>query len=246
MNHWPLGFRPILRSLVMADGWARRRGVNPRAVEPWPEAFLTVAEACAAGKEVSADIWQSAWAMIQPATAQEQEFVTLILATPILLMNVNSYGHRRLAVQDWGETLGLGPSTLLALDDYFQQLGRGQAITPLSGEHHPWERSGRLFPDVADLGALVTSLPGQWLLPLTLAHRWEWPVTALALVGVLATVQAGPGGMPLQASEHFMREALRDDGGQGLGPRWRGYGTSDIDALADALHQRWAGRPPAP
>lgn len=245
MNHWPLGFRPILRSLVMADGWARRRGAIPRAAEPWPEAFLTVAEACAAGKVVGADTWQAALAKVHPATAQEQEFLTLILATPILLMNINPYGHRRLAVQDWGATLGLGPSTLVALDDYFQRLGQGQAMTPSSGEHHLRERSGRQFPDVADLGVLVTSLPGQWLMSLTLAQRWEWPATALALVGVLATVQAGPGGIPLQVSEPLMRDALRDAGGQGLGLRWRGYGTSDIDALADALHRRWAGAPPA-
>ncbi|MFH7242702.1 MAG: hypothetical protein ACHWZW_07605 [Spirulina sp.] len=251
MNQGPLGFRPIVRSLAMADSWAQRiGGASSRAVGRWPEAFLTIAEACAAGKAVGAETWQTALGMMDPLPTQDQAFVTLILATPILLINANPYGHRRLTIQDWGATLGFGPSTLAALDGYFQRLGQGQAIRPSSWENRPWEPSEQEFPKVADLWALVASLPGQWIAPLTLAQRWGWPATALALVGVWATIQAGPGGMPLQAIGHLimdgqMMDSSIDHREPTLGPRWRGYGVTDLDALADALHQRWAGSPPA-
>lgn len=251
MGDWPLGFRPLLRVVVAADHWAGP-GLpdQPGSETNWPGALLTLAEACAAGYAVGSAIGASALVTGSVPRGQERELVTLIVATPMLLINANPYGHRRSVIQTWGQHLGLGASTLVALDRYFQLLGQRGRMAGPGDEALPWPRPSRMEgqevrePDVKhsdfddpnfnDLVMLVASLQGQALPALTLAHRWGWPSAALALVGVLSMLRSGPGGLPL---DDLAKQVVRGD----LGPRWRGYDVAQVDRLADALYARWAG-----
>lgn len=231
-GYGPLGFRPLLRGLVMADGWAMaaRRSVPSAPAIPWPEAWLRVAEHCATGQAVSPGVWHRAMAGVQAPTAGERALIDLVVATPWLLLEANPHGHHRGEIQAWGQALGLSPATGIALVDYAQRLGQPEWIPPL-GDIPRWDRSGRAAdcPAWADIGALVASLLGQWHPALALAQRWGWPSAGLALVGILAA-GSGPGGVPWLSPADAS-----------LGPRWRGYTLAQIDALADALHRRWAG-----
>ena len=249
----PLGFRPLLRMVVAADFWARPGlSDHPRAEANWPGAFLTMAEAWAAGHGVGPPMWASALETMSDPKAQGRELVALIVATPMLLVNANPQGHRRSVIQDWGQHLGLSSSTLVALDHYFQLVGQRGQMAGVGGDRSPWMIPSGLGgrdlgcpemnpsdlddPNFNHLVTLVISLQGQSLPALTLAHRWGWPSAALALVGVLSVLRSGPGGLPL---DWLAGQADQGD----LGPRWRGYEAAQIDRLADALYGRWAGSP---
>ncbi len=238
---WPLGFRPLLRMVVAADYWV---GVGmpdrPSTEANWPAAFLTVAEACAAGYPVGGETWALALNNVVISTDQEREWVVLMMATPMVLINANPQGHRRSVIQAWGQHLGLGASTLATLDRYFQLVGQRGLDSWRGGDDWPRTTSrgmaGPLKMDANfnDAVRLVASLQGQALPALTLAHRQGWPSVALALVGVLSSLWLGSGGLPLAA---LAEQANRGD----LGRRWRGYDFTQMDRLADALYQRWHG-----
>lgn len=261
--HWPLGFRPVLRMVVAADRWIGAGWPDrPRTEATWPGAFLTIATACAAGHPVGEPTWSSALGSVVTSTDQEQEWVVLLLATPLLLINANPQGHRRSVIQAWGQSLGLRASTLVALEAYFQLLGRGNWGP--GGEALPWTIPSGLdngeircpkgqnsgwghppfvdFPNVEylhnpnfkDLVLFVASLQGQALPALTLAHRRGWPSAGLALVGVLSSLRLGAGGLPLAWLVEQSKQGT-------LGPSWRGYTIAQVDQLADALYQRWLG-----
>ncbi|QQE66640.1 hypothetical protein GFS31_33400 [Leptolyngbya sp. BL0902] len=245
----PQGFRPLLRGLVLADGGPLGDAAPSESFPmPWPRAFLAVAELCAAGQTLYAEAWHGALAQVVAPTIQEQILIELVVATPLLLINRNPYGHRRSVIQAWGQEIGLSFATQKALDDYFQRLGQpgrlqssghinwvAQSTGPGRGDpRRDWDRMGEMAcPTFADLCALVDSLPGQWSLALTLAHRWGWPSAARALVGLLTISRAGVGGLP--GLGHGERH---------LGPSWQGYTMTQMDALADALYQQWAGERP--
>lgn len=231
-----MGFRPLLRGLVMADGWAMAASRSaPSAPEiPWPEAWLRVAEACATGQVVSPAVWHRAMAAVQALTPEEQALIDVVVATPWLLIQANLHGHHRGEIQAWGYALGLISATGMALVDYAQRLGQPGWVSPLGGippSRNRWDLAEvAACPNWDDIGALVASLPGQWHPALALAQRWGWPSAALALVGILSWSGSGLGSLPWLSPTDIS-----------LGPRWRGYTLAHIDALADALHRRWAG-----
>ena len=238
---WPLGFRPLLRMVVAADCWV---GVGspdrPSAEANWPAAFLTVAEACATGHPVGVGTWSLALNNVVVATDQEREWVVLMMATPMVLINANPQGHRRSVIQAWGQQVGLGASTLVTLDRYFQLVGQRGRAGRWASDDWPWATPrGMAAPLTMDANfnevvRLVASLQGQALPALTLAHRQGWPSVALALVGVLSSLRLGSGGLPLA---RLADQANRGD----LGPRWQNYDFAQMDCLADALYQRWCG-----
>ncbi|MEY3298858.1 MAG: hypothetical protein RLZZ597_2118 [Cyanobacteriota bacterium] len=227
---WPLGFRPLLRMVAITDTWARLG--HPGGAD-WPRAFLAVAETCAAGHVVEPSRWHQAMAEVAWATDEEAEWGALIIATPVLLMNANPYGHRRTVIQAWGEGLGWSPSTLGNLDQYFHVLGqRNVSSTPELNSALGASPTPVPCPQWADLVALVASLPGQCWPALTLAQRWGWPSVTLTLVGLLSSLQAGAGGLPYAGMAHY---------GNRLAPCWQGYTADDIDHLADTIHGQWQG-----
>lgn len=240
----PQGFRPILRGLVLVDGGRRAdQGSSPSSPGPWPGAFLAVAERCAAGQDIGPEVWHGALAGGVAATAQEQSLIELVVATPLLLINRNPHGHRRSVIQAWGQAVGLSAAAQAALDDYFRRLGGSGCIhgmywrPPHRGSHgredslRNWDRLSRTdSPTFAEVCHLVDSLPGQWSPALALAQRWNWPAAARALVGMLVVAEAGLGGLPGLGHRE-----------EDLGPCWQGYTVAQMDALADALYQRWAG-----
>lgn len=230
---WGLGFRPLLRMVVVADHWPRRGYPSrPMAEADWPGAFLTLAEAWAAGDSVGPDRWQAALETVALPPNQDPEPLILLLATPLVLINASPYGHRRASIQAWGQSLGLTSSTLVVLDHYVQMVGQGGARGAAGASP-----GSPLPPSLEDLMTLVTSLQGQVLPTLTLADRWNWPSVTLALVGLLAILRSGPGGLPWPG-------AMGLDHRGNLGPRWRGYTLAQVDDLADALYGQWAGSSP--
>lgn len=227
-GRWPLSFRPLLRLAAFTETWASRgqpRGNN------WPIAFLAIAEACAAGRPVEPGLWQQVMADVTWATDWEAEWGAILVATPVLLLNISPYGHRRPTIQAWGEAMGLSSFTLVRLDQYFCYLGQGGiATTPKTAiapqpNHPPF-----VHPQWSDLMALVASLPGQCWPTLTLAQRWGWPSAVLALVGMLSIWEAGTGGLSCFD--------LADQGSH-LAPSWQGYTADDLDRLADAIYRQW-------
>jgi hypothetical protein len=233
-------FRAVLSGLAIADllaiHHADRTGTN---LFPWPNLMLELAASLLVGAQQPDDRWLAKLRAIVAA----DEAVLLLVALPVLLVNVDRYGHRRQALGQWADQLQLPPTSTVALDTLFLRLCQA-----LFSEHYASLKADALAPGSSHpttalerAQAIVSQTQGNYGLALCLANRQCLPPATITLVGLLAALQSGLAGIPLP-----WRAWLEKPPTTTWAERWQGQTATSLWQLADALHQSWVGRPPSP
>ncbi|MGF1571410.1 MAG: hypothetical protein ACFCVD_25590 [Nodosilinea sp.] len=254
LNHT---FRALFEGVALADLWAaeRRRaaagaaGANQSALaEPtWQPVFLRVARDCAAGAPITGEVWARHF---QAAAAIDLARLWL-QAVPVLLVSASRYGHRRQAVHQWGQGLGLAPGQIEALDQLFQLLCQALADVPQPGAgcwgQATIVQAGLGAAGFSDLGtamtlpqaqALVDVAQGQFSVGVGLANGLGWSSAAIGLVGLLTALRGGVAVIPASFRQRWLAGS---GGGAPLSSPWPAVEQAELVAIADALYGRWAG-----
>ncbi|NJL47527.1 MAG: hypothetical protein HC929_08625 [Leptolyngbyaceae cyanobacterium SM2_5_2] len=239
----PAGFTAILSSPVIADWWWLSQpltNVQPsaaRSMAPWPPLYLAVAQTCAEGQPILG----LPWAQRFQALASVSPEAVLLVATPVLLLQVNRYGHRQANIQGWASDLGLSPALSTTLATYFHSLCQALTGQIPSLSQHPGKEyeflalaAESLAGSLRPLQALVQAAQGQFLLALELAHSRGYAGPAISWVGLLASLVVGLPGLPLALWGNGWSSSL-------VAERWQGHDTEHLQQLAEALYRRWAG-----
>jgi len=253
------GFRAVVSSAALADWWWINHSVareQPPASELvnfplhahlvaessalWPSLYCAVAEACARREPIAGQVWSQPF----QALAKTSQEAVLLAATPVLLLQVNRYGHQQVAIQGWASNLGLSPILSLSLENYFQHLCQtltGQvnllAVSPTKTVTLS-EPSPHLQDVLRPLQTLVQSVQGQFLLALELAQSLGYSGPAISLLGLLACLHTGPPGLPLKL---YCSAQISPT----LVERWQNHTIAQLEHLAEELYRHWAGVGPA-
>ncbi|MBD1917084.1 MULTISPECIES: hypothetical protein [Cyanophyceae] len=224
-----------LEAIVIGD----RRACYPKVTAElgWQEGLLQTAAAIARGERLSVPHWQ---AHFQSLTSS----AVALNALPYLWVMADAHGHHRVAVHRWVEDLELSPAAAVACEQLFailcQQMGAAHSLSALApllpSRVSSWNDSG----PVAQALSLVVQSQGQFEVAFGLACHREWSAAipprggcAIALVSLLTGLTGGRVGLGAALRQRWLldyRPAQPDP--------WQGV---DVDALAAALHRRWAG-----
>jgi hypothetical protein len=231
-------FRAIVSGLALADLVTSHQGVGgDRQPVPWPPLMMQLAAALMADQACPEDDWLTA---LRSAMAEDQEQF-LLIALPVVLVNVDRYGHRQVALRQWGEALGLPNSSIATLVDLFSVLCQ-VVVSPASSLPCPLPPSARdchgATPGLAAATAMVNRAQGNYALAIQLAHRQHLGAIPLGLVGVLAGATGGLAGLPL-----CWRQAIGQPDAAPWRERWPDQTETSLWHLADGLYDRWIGRP---
>lgn len=219
-----------LEAVVMGD----RRLPYPRAAADlgWQGGLLQTVTACAGGEPLPPARWRPHFQSLAcPAAAA-------INAFPYLWGMADAHGHHRAAVNCWVEDLELSPAVSSACQELFavlcQQMkttsGRGTSALVLPS---PWSDCTGA---VGQALALVVQCQGQFAVAQSTARQRGWESAAIALVGLLTGLAGGRAGLGAALRQRWLLDYCPPE----LDP-WRGL---EADALATALHGRWAGVAP--
>lgn len=227
-------FQTLVQGIAVADRWVLDGTPPTLAGLPWPTWFLRLAEGDLdpASEGVSSIPWLD--------LERQSLAAVLLAATPLMLPNINPYGHR----QDWvlrgAAAWGLSASTLESLGLYFCYLGRGLPTDGLTVDG--CSAVGPVQPVALDASALepyfrlVQDSQGQFGLVLERSHRDGWNGAEIALAAVL-TLAAGSA-VPLALQQRYLGpEPLPGEGGD----RWLSYSGDRLRQLGWQLYSRWAG-----
>ncbi|MGG6238433.1 hypothetical protein ACQ4N7_07305 [Nodosilinea sp. AN01ver1] len=234
-----------LEAIVIGDRWLadQRRGVDA-AAGGWQGGLLRVARACAQGDLLLPQRWQPHFQML-PDTA-----ALLLNALPYLWLQADAHSHHRTTVANWAADLerwrslpsGESPQ-VVACEGLFDLVCQAMAaetelnwsdfstlvLAPtLEGEDNPLEPALRL----------VTQSQGEFAVVLGAAYQRGWAATEIALAGMLVGLAGGRAGLGANLRQRWLLAypEARQDG-------WQTLKADDLEAIALALHYRWAGRP---
>ena len=102
------------------------QGSHPAARDregPWQTLLLEIAEDCARGRYPTAAQFGSQLRQIELQSTAG----CLLAALPLLLVNIDRYGHRHGVLRQWARQMGLSASISTALDELFVGLCQIQA-----------------------------------------------------------------------------------------------------------------------
>jgi hypothetical protein len=229
-------FRAIFSGLALADLVASRQGFGAgKGPSPWPPLMIELATALIAGQSHPDHRWL---ANLKDTVADDHGRL-LLIALPVVLVNVNRYGHRQAALQQWGEDLGLPTTAVVELGNLFSVLCQVMGSTP---HCLPEPSAGDGSGAISGLGAgltVVNRTQSNYALAIQLAQQQHLGNVQIGLVGLLAGATGGVAGLPLA-----WRQAIDPPQSAAWIERWPDQTEASLWHLADGLYDRWIGGPP--
>lgn len=227
MRSQQVWFQTLVQGAAVADQWVLAAAAG--AAVPWPAFFVQMATANAA--QTFDDSPALPWSDLE----RQSLSAVLLAATPLLLQNVNRYGHRQAWVRQRAETWGLSPTAIEALGGYFGDLCRGLPTDGLEAKTLGGGLSALTLGTPAALApvyARVHDSQGQFWLVLEQSRQAGWTSSDSVLAAVLALVAGSA--VPLALRQRYLGPEPWDD-------RWLGYGGNHLQQLGFQLYARWAG-----
>jgi hypothetical protein len=232
-------FRAIFEGLIIADLVAKTRIWEPADHDiRWQSLLAEVGLSCITGQVPNGAThgmkFRQVWAS-SPAGG-------LIGALPVLLLNLEPYGHRRAYVAQWAEETGLSQGAIAALDDFFVYLCRIHRLCASTRQPLPGQKwnlqaiPSMTTPSLVVVQDLVQQVQGQFLLGLQVAQRQELESAQVGLVALITAFWGGLQSLPLQLRRECLMQTLA------VGDRDRL--TTDriqIMQLGDELYRLWSG-----
>ncbi len=193
-------FKAIFEALAVADlaAVATRVG-EPQVRPPWQMLLSDVAQGASSSPAMAAHDYSDRFQQVSRASQAGFLLATL----PVLMLNLDPYGHRLPYIYQWGATLGLNQEAVSHLGEWFLYLCRARQI---SGVHRTpsssaWgQRWSQNLPPLSLLATpqkLVWQAQGQLWLSLKLAQNQGWNRAELGLVALMAVLSGGGYGLPL-------------------------------------------------
>lgn len=199
-------FRAIFAGLVINDRVASERSPGEPLVQPlWPQLLLAVAQSCALGAPIDREAFGDAFWQV----SQESLAGCLLGALPVLLLNIDRYGHRQAYIRRWATELELPDgaiSGVIALFIHLCQIHdlRQPSSFMMDAPHKPDQNQDQQPENACEASPLVATqqlvkqVQGQFWLGLQLAHRQGWSPAQMGLVALLTTIQGGLWAIPLK------------------------------------------------
>jgi hypothetical protein len=168
----------------------------------------------------------------------------LILATlPVLLLNLDRYGHRRAYIAAWVRQLGGLDAEATVLADMFLHLCQTYDI-PYPGlpSSSRWGGvPGRVDKspagyDLASIQDLVEQVQGQFQLGLQLAQRQGRDRAQLGLVALFSTLRGGLCAIPLS-----LRTMVKSVSPEAPDPGWSTADRQQLLQAGPGLYRQWSG-----
>jgi hypothetical protein len=241
-------FKAVFESLLIIDWLAGAEARSATAVDDrWWSLLTEVAQGCVNGQAIDPEHFGHRFLQI------ERESITgcLLAALPLLLVNVDSHGHRRDHICQWARQMGLSKATTTAIDEFFAYLSRvHQTNDALAAKPKGISR----LQVIEDIAFTNPSLAGahqvlalgqqQLWLSLQLARQKHWSKADLALVAVLAAIAGGGCAIPLvlkqaawETQRHKSQSNSAGEGGANI-DHW------SLNQLSRGLYYRWSGAHP--
>lgn len=222
-------FQALIGGLAVADREVLATTPSTADPLPWPTGLLTLWEAISGPKPETVIPWRD--------FEQQSPAAVLLVATPLLLPNVNRYSHRQTQIEQHAEDWGLTTATCLALGEYFRYLCGGLPLggDPTDGSIPDWPEPRSVpAPDsaLAPLHQLAQDSQGQVWLVLERSRQAGWSGPDRVLAAMLSLARGGT--LPLALQQRYL-------GSGRLGDRWLNSSGDDLARLGRRMYGHWAG-----
>jgi hypothetical protein len=240
-------FNAIFEGLLITDLFAMQgsQSAISKHEGPWQALLLEIAEDCAQGRYPTAARFGSRLRQLELQSTAG----CLLAALPLLLVNIDRYGHRHGVLRQWARQMGVSAFISTALDELFVGLCQIQA----GGGALPYLPSGQFSgksanipsfstPCLAAVYGLVAQSQWQFGLCLQLAQQHRWAPADMGLIALFAPLRGGVAAIPLALRQKLWNR-LSDDY-RGLGG-WSMVEQQRLMVLSHELYDRWGGITPS-
>jgi len=242
-------FNAIFEGLLITDLFAMQ-GSHPAARDregPWQTLLLEIAEDCARGRYPTAAQFGSQLRQIELQSTAG----CLLAALPLLLVNIDRYGHRHGVLRQWARQMGLSASISTALDELFVglcQIQAGKGALPylprgrfLGGANIP----SFSIPCLTTVYGLLAQSQWQFGLSLQFAQQHQWAQADMGLIALFVTLQGGLAAIPLALRQKLWNRFSDDYRGPSNPGGWSMVEQQRLMALSHELYGQWSGINPS-
>ena len=234
-------FRAIFEGLLAIDVFASGRfeGQSDSIRHSWQTLLIEVTHRRVTGQELD----NSSYASLVCELSRQDTAAYLLGILPIVLLNVDRFGHRQTSLCQWARSLGLSEDAIVPLRElflYLCQIEAAETVAPNVYGHSPGSNLRLESPfSNATLGSAYRMLQesqGQFWLSLKLARSQGWSEAQMGILALFFAVQGGIETIPVVLrTSHSMSQSMKQNSG---------FYTTDpqpLLQLSTGLYRCWCG-----